>query len=135
MFPPPPESFSGFTPVIANSDYASLNFVSKQAELDDVSQEVRNGFSVLPPDVGYSLFAEYQPSTESQLSSLLNNLLTREFALAEMAQGNNIDKSWLSSEVVPHITSDDPWNKGFDKGTNDGFNANSDDDASYDFGM
>lgn len=90
--------------------------VSKQLELTEISQEVKAAYSLLPPDVSHGMFADYGAEKGEATQHLMNNLLTKEFVLSELAQGNNLDQDWILNQGVSdtNIAASDEWNKGYD---------------------
>lgn len=111
-------SLVGMFNIIHSSDVLEQQpkVVSKQLELAEVSQEVRAAYTTLPPDVSREMFSNYSLIPEQTLQMLMNNLLTKEFVLNDLAQGNNLDKDWLRGQQISPDTIgvDDEWNTGFD---------------------
>ncbi|MBJ8931582.1 hypothetical protein [Citrobacter freundii] len=130
-----PSALIGMLNVIHSSDVLPQQpkQVSKQLELAEVSQEIRAAYTVLPPDVSREMFSDYGAEKNEAIQHLMNNLLTKEFVLNEVAQGNNLDQDWMLGQkaIDTNVSVDDDWNKGYDN-SNSGNEPNDQYDSDYD---
>jgi hypothetical protein len=71
--------------------------LGKQPILAEYGREVRTAISALPPEVSNGLLAEYREPTPQLVASLENAIMSRELAIENAAQGQNLDQEWLAS--------------------------------------
>lgn len=70
--------------------------VAKQAVLNEHGHEVKAAISQLPSNVANNLLEAYQEPSQNLVSQISNAIGTRESAINNAVQGNNLDQSWLN---------------------------------------
>ena len=88
--------------------------VAKQAVLNEHGHEVRAAISQLPSNVSDNLLDTYQEPSQNLVSQVSNAIGTRESAIDNAAQGNNLDQSWLNqgeqNSNESGLSAADDWN-------------------------
>ncbi|MEA9392140.1 hypothetical protein SJI19_16575 [Acerihabitans sp. TG2] len=87
---------------------------SRQSNLVDYSSTLKSALQLMPPDVVQDMVADYKPLPQEKISNLMNSLISKELMLEDIAQGNNLDKEWVSSDSQQErsqpFSSSDEWN-------------------------
>jgi|GEM_PF-1769724 hypothetical protein len=104
--------FTGAMTAIYSSD-GKESLLDRQSNLAEYGNTLKSALRIMPPEVVAGMFADYKPHTEDKVSHLMNGLLSKELMLEDIAQGNNLDKEWVSvpapTNMQQTFNAEDEW--------------------------
>jgi hypothetical protein len=112
---PSAEQFQGLLSSVIPSQDSEV-IIGKQPVLSEHSREVRTALNAMPPDVSRGIIAEYSSPAPAMIASMENAIISRELAIENAGQEQNLDQQWLADGGKARGTdennagADDPWN-------------------------
>lgn len=112
---PSADQFQGLLSSVIPSQDSEV-IIGKQPVLAEHSREVRTALNAMPPDVSRAIIAEYAPPSPTTIASMENAIISRELAIENAGQEQNLDQQWLAEggqgrgKDERNVGADDPWN-------------------------